>query len=178
MIVNSRSLSRVNKYILVRDATFFVIDFFTGDTASDLGRLQTNQVLRLKGWEGFLLRLAFTKTLRKGVPRFVALTPFPEFDVCPVRWIKNYIAVCDLPDISLSPGYFFRATIRGRDVGLAPFVGSTVNNRLHKHLTGAKLHGGETPNSFRVGLSNTLRLLGCSQDEVTQFIIYILRFTH
>ena len=137
---------------------FFVIDFFTGDRASDLGRLQTNQVFRLKAREGFLLRLTFNKTLRKEVPRSVALTPLPEFDVCPVRWIKYSIAVCDLLYISLSPGYFYRATIRGRDVGPAPFAGSAVNNRLHKHLTGAKLHGDETPQSFRVGLSNTLRM--------------------
>ena len=37
-IVDSQSLSRISQYILVRDATFFVIDFFTGDRASDLGR--------------------------------------------------------------------------------------------------------------------------------------------
>ena len=60
LIVNSRLLSRVNKYILVRDATFSAIDFFPGDRASDLGRLQTNQVLRFKDREGFLLRLTFT----------------------------------------------------------------------------------------------------------------------
>ena len=36
-------LSLVNKYILVMDATFFVVDFFTGDRASDLGRLLANQ---------------------------------------------------------------------------------------------------------------------------------------
>ena len=39
-------LSVVNKNILVRDATFFVVDFFTGDRASDLGRLLANQVFR------------------------------------------------------------------------------------------------------------------------------------
>jgi len=38
-IVESQSLPRISQYILVRDATFFVIDFFTGDRASDLGRL-------------------------------------------------------------------------------------------------------------------------------------------
>lgn len=38
-IINSQSLSRIKKYVLVRDATFFVVDFFTGNRASDLGRL-------------------------------------------------------------------------------------------------------------------------------------------
>jgi hypothetical protein len=31
-------LTRIEKYVLVRDATFFEVDFFTGDRASDLGR--------------------------------------------------------------------------------------------------------------------------------------------
>lgn len=32
LIVNSQSHSKVHKYILVRDAVFFVVDFFTGDS--------------------------------------------------------------------------------------------------------------------------------------------------
>lgn len=34
----------------------------------------------------------------------------------------------------------------------------------------SRLFDGETTHSFRVGLSNTLRLLGCSQQEVTRYI--------
>ena len=49
----SAHLSVVDKYILVRDATFFVVDSFTGDRASDLGRLLANQVFRLKDRKGF-----------------------------------------------------------------------------------------------------------------------------
>ena len=55
-------LSVVDKYILVRDATFFVVNFFTGDRASDLGRLMANQVFRLKDRKGFLLKFTLTKT--------------------------------------------------------------------------------------------------------------------
>ena len=39
---------------------------------------------------------------------------------------------------------------------------------VYKH--GDKLHDGETPHSFRVGLPTTLRLLGCSQQQVAQYI--------
>lgn len=35
--VSQVSLSRAGKYILVRDTSLFVLDFFTGDRASDLG---------------------------------------------------------------------------------------------------------------------------------------------
>ena len=44
----SVSLSSAGKYALVRDATFFIVDFFTGDRVSDLGRLQSCNVFRLK----------------------------------------------------------------------------------------------------------------------------------
>lgn len=47
-IKDSAHLSIADKYILVRDTVFLVVDFFTGDRASDLGRLQSNQVFRLK----------------------------------------------------------------------------------------------------------------------------------
>ena len=55
-------------------------------------------------------------------------------------------------------------------VSQKPFLGSAVNNRLRKHLTGAKLDCGDTPQSFRLGLSNTLNMLGCSQDDLSRYL--------
>ena len=78
--------------------------------------------------------------------------------------------MCDLLKVRLASGFFFRASDRSRDISPRPFVGSAVNNRLRGYLTEAKLHDGETPHSFRVGLSTTLRLLGCSQQQVAQYI--------
>ena len=66
--------------------------------------------------------------------------------------------------------FFFRASDRNKDVDSRPFVGSAVNNRLRRYLVEAKIFDGETPHSFRVGLSNTLQLLGCSQQQVAQYI--------
>lgn len=168
--ISKVSLSAVGKYILVRDATFFVVDFFTGDRASDLGRLQSCNVFKLRDREGYLLKFTLTKTLRKGSPRSFALTKFTHPDVCPVAWIQYYITVCQHLKVPLDQGYFFRATDRYRSVSKNPFMGSAVNNRLRKYLLESKLHSGETPHSFRVGLSNTLRLLGCSQESVAQFL--------
>jgi len=75
-IVASASLSLVSKDILVRDAAVFVVDFFTGERASDLGRLSCNQVFRLRDREGFLIRLSLTKTVCRGSPREFVLVPF------------------------------------------------------------------------------------------------------
>ena len=64
-------------------------------------------------------------------------------------------------------GYFFRVAERNGSVGNIPFTGSAVNNRLRKHLLESK----ETPHGFRAGLSNTLRLLGRSQEDLAQYPI-------
>ena len=169
-IAANASLSLVSKYILVRDAAFFVVDFFTGDRASDLGRLSCNQVFRLRGREGFLIRLSLTKTVRRGSPREFVLVPFRDPDVCPVLWLDYYVRACQALGVSLSGGYFFRASDRGKQVGGRPFLGSAVYNRLRVYLSEAKLCNGETPHSFRVGLSNTLSVLGCSPEEIAQYL--------
>lgn len=45
-------------------------------------------------------------------------------------------------------------------------VPDPLSVQLRGYLVEAKIFDGETPQSFRVGLCNTLRLLGCSQQEV------------
>lgn len=52
-IESTAQLFMIHKYSLVRDAVFFIVNFFTGDRASDLAQLLTNQVFRLKDRKGF-----------------------------------------------------------------------------------------------------------------------------
>ena len=42
----------------------------------------------------------------------------------------------------------FRTTDCRKVVSSRPFLGSAVNNRLRKHLTGAKIDCGETPTAL------------------------------
>lgn len=56
-IENSADLSVIFKYTLVRDAVFFAVNFFTGDRASDLRLLLTNQVFRIKGRKSLFAKL-------------------------------------------------------------------------------------------------------------------------
>ena len=69
LIVGGSELSPLDKYILVRDLTFSVVDFYTGDRASDLGHLQADQVFRLKDRESFLLNFTFGKIIPAGLSR-------------------------------------------------------------------------------------------------------------
>ena len=155
---------------MVRDATFFVVDFFTGDRASDLGRLLASQVFRLKDRKGFLLKFTFTKTFRGDTSCPFVLEPFKGNEVCPVSWIEYYLSVCQLLSIEFAGGHLFRTTDRRKVVSSRPFLGSAVNNRLRKHLTEAKIDCGETPHSFRLGLSNTLNMMGCSPDKISLYV--------
>ena len=141
-------LSVVNKYILMRDATFFVVDFFIGDRASDLGRQLANQVFRLKDRKGFLLKFTLTKTFRGGTSCPFVLEPSTNNEVCPVSLIEYYLSVCHFLSIELAGGYMFRTTDHRKVVSSRPFLGSAVNNRLRKHLTGAKIDCGEPPTAL------------------------------
>ena len=80
--------SPLNKYLLVRNKTFFVIDFYTGDRASDLGRLKADQLFRLRDREGFLLNFTFSKMRRAGQLRPFALLRIPNVPVCPVFLVE------------------------------------------------------------------------------------------
>ena len=48
LIAESSEFSPLNNYLIVRDITFFVVEFYTGDKASNLGGLQVHQVFSLK----------------------------------------------------------------------------------------------------------------------------------
>ena len=76
LITDSSALSPLDKYLVVRDVTFFVVDVYTGDRASDLGRLQADQVFRLKDREGYLLNFTFGKTSCSGQSRHLAVEYF------------------------------------------------------------------------------------------------------
>ena len=84
LIAEGSEFSPLNKYLLVRDVTFFVVDFYTGDRASNLGRLQANEVFCLRDREGFLLNFTFAKTNCAGLSLPFALLRIPNVPVCPV----------------------------------------------------------------------------------------------
>lgn len=98
------------------------------------------------------------------------MEPFHDEGICPVSWLEYYIRVCELLKIDKSNGYFFRTTNRARHIVNRPLSSAAVNNCLCKYLVDANLHGGDTPHSLRVGLSNTLHMLGCSKSEISQYL--------
>ena len=151
-------LSPLIKYLLVRDVTFFVIDFYTGDRASDLGRLKADQLFRLRDREEFLLNFTFSKTRYAGQLHPFALLRIPNVPVCSVSWLNYYIAACGALGVPLLGEYLFRSSEHKKFVSHRPFGGSAVSARLQKYPKAAGINDGETLHSFRVGISYTRRV--------------------
>ena len=53
-----------------------------------------------------------------------------------------------------------------------PLGGSAVSARLRKDLKAAAIDDGETPHSFRMELSYTLKRLGCTPDQIAQYVAW------
>ena len=120
---------------------------------------------QIKGSGRVFNKIVSNKNSTQGSAREFVFVPFRDPDVCPVLWLDYYVRVCQALGVSLSGGYFFRASDRGKQVGGRPFLGSAVYNRLRVCLSEAKLG-----NSFRVRLSNTLSVLGCSPEEIALYL--------
>jgi len=128
LIAKGSVLSPLDKYLLVRDVTFFVVDFYTGDRASDLGRLKAAQPFRLRDREGYL-NFTVSKTRRAGQLRPFAMLRIPNVPVCPVFWLNYYIAACGALGVPLLREYLFRSSESTKFVSHRPFGGSAVSAR-------------------------------------------------
>ena len=109
LIAEGSVLPPLNKDLLVRDVTLFVIDFYTDDRASDLGRLKADQLFPLRDREGFL-NFTFSKTRRAGQSHPFALLRLPDVPVCQVFLLNYYIATCGALGVPLLGEYLFRSS--------------------------------------------------------------------
>ena len=165
------SISPLERYIVSRDLAFFCLDFYSGDRASDLGRVYTKDVLLLPDKQGLLFHHKFGKTVRGKDSNVFAVKTCPHDSmVCPIINLTTYVKLADLMNVNLREGFWFRATDPKARVSSKPFVASTVTNRLRLHLTALNIDKGETMHSFRSGCSITLSLLGASDDQVARHV--------
>ena len=170
LIADGSALFPLNRYLLVRDVTFFVTDFFTRDRASDLGSLNADQLFRLKDMEGLHLNFTFSKMRHAGQSRPFALLRIPNVPVCPAFWLNYYIAACGALGAPLPGEYLFRSSEHKKFVSHRPFAGPAVSAGLQKYLTAAGINDGDTPHSFLVGISYTLKGLGCIPEQIAQYV--------
>ena len=166
----ARDHTSTSRYLFARDLAFFSVDFYSGDRASDLGRVKTKEILSLPAKEGLLFRHTFGNTLRGSDVHAFAVRPCADLVVYPVNNLFLYVHLSDAMGINLRTGYLFRVVNNKGQIMPDAFQGSAVGNRLKKHLTTLKISDGETMHSFRAGCSITLSLLGASDDDVAQHV--------
>ena len=170
LIAKGSVLCPLNRYLLVRDIIFFVIDFYNGDRASDLGSLKADQLFFLKDREGFLLDFMFIKPRCAGQFCPFALLRIPNVPVCLVFWWNYYIVACGALGVPLHGEYLFRSLEHKKFLSHCPFGGSAVFAWFQKYLKAAGINDRETPHSFWVGISYTLEGLGCTLEQIAQYV--------
>lgn len=157
------NISPSERYIYALDLAFFSLDFVSGDRASDLGRINTVDVLKHPDGSSLLFHQRVSKTLRGKTSRAFAVKQTDNPAICPVRNLQFFVELCNSMRLDLSAGFLFRV-ING------PLLASTVQARLVKYLSSLEINDGETVHGFRSGTSILLRLLGLSREDVAEHI--------
>ena len=157
------NISPSERYIYALDLAFFSLDFVSGDRASDLGRINTVDVLKHPDGSSLLFHQRVSKTLRGKTSRAFAVKQTDNPAICPVRNLQFFVELCNSMRLDLSAGFLFRV-ING------PLLASTVQARLVKYLSSLEINDDETVHGFRSGTSILLRLLGLSREDVAEHI--------
>jgi len=81
------SVSPSGLFILARDQAFFKTLFFSANRGSDLGCVQTAEILRFPQGDGFLLNHVWGKTLRDGSSNVFGIRRHSNPQLSPVKAI-------------------------------------------------------------------------------------------
>ncbi|CAG2199808.1 unnamed protein product [Mytilus edulis] len=169
--MSNKKLAIFQKYILIRDKTFFNILSFTGDRAGDLGSVLTDQVRWLPGEEGVIISMMKGKTIDISDPRVVIIYNSVNTEFCPVTVLREYIDFCKVSKLEIVGGFLFRPLAPScMALSDVPFTSAAANARLKSHLTDLNIWEGETPHSTRSGCALTLTWLGLNSECIKSHV--------
>ena len=158
-----------NRFALERDLAFFLVQWFSGDRAGDLGNSLGKEVTRLE-CGSLLFNHTIGKTIRQSDGDLVVVPAIPEEpDLCPVRAVDAYVRFCRENGLDVVNGYLFRPLEprARRSVLSTPFSSSSATKRLRLYLRDAPFDSSSlTAHGFRAGCAITLLLLDCSPEDV------------
>eukprot|EP00794_Sanderia_malayensis_P006723 gene6723-biopygen5497 len=157
-------------YALIRDLAFFSIDFFSGNRASDLGSVKSMDVMISPDRSHVVFNQVVGKTLRGNGRHVFSVRRLERSSICPVANLELYLHLVRLMTIDLGSGFLFRPLDARGHITTLSFTGSTVANRLKKHMQDLSIFEGETAHGLRSGCSITLALLGVPTSEIADFI--------
>jgi integrase len=170
-------LKPAERFVYCRDRAFFLLQFFAGDRASDLGKVLAQEVRRLPGDGGLVFNHTVGKTLSNGRVNTFAIQRTVDAGVCPVRALESYVSEAGQMGVNLSLGYLFRPVGKSRAAVLEECLSySVVYERLKFYLRAVGLDEGETPHSLRRGCAITLSLSGAA-DQAERVMGHVGWFT-
>lgn len=148
------------RFVFLRDQALFKFMFFSGDRASDVGRMLTQEIKSLPNNQGFLVKHTWGKTFRVDRANVFSIHRCENQLVCPISGLEQYIAGAQQMDVDLRFGYLFRPVGQQQRVLEAGLSYEAVYDRLKTYLCLLGIHQGETPHGLRGGCAITMALLG------------------
>ena len=154
------------KFLLLRDWAFFLVQWFSGDRAGDLGRALAKEVVRLEGGS-LLFHHTVGKTIRSADGQLLVV-PRVDSDssLCPVAAFDRYTSACADVGLDLRLGYLFPPTASPRHDSIRnmPLSSTAATKRLRLYLPDEDL----TSHGSRAGAAITLLMLGASKEAVME----------
>ena len=155
-----------DRFMLLRDRCFFLVQWFSGDRAGDLGNSLGKEVVRLE-CGSLLFNHTVGKQIRQSDGHLLVVPPVPECsDLCPVTAFDAYTAACITERVDLKAGFLFPPTLKPLHLAIrnAPFSSAAATKRLRVYLPDEGL----TAHGSRAGCAITLSMLGASLETVME----------
>lgn len=159
------------KFLLLRDRAYFSLLCHSGDRASDLGLVKSERIFDLPRSQGIFISETAGKTASLNSPKSYIVMISKDQDICPVKFLKQYIEFSSNIGIDLRNGYIFKVRDnKSKLIVDKPVSSSSMSERLKTHLMSISMYQGESGHSMRRGCAITLKMLGVTDASINQHI--------
>ncbi len=158
--LQAQDLTSRKCFQLLRDKAFFTMQFFSAGRCSDLCKTLVQELRRLPGEEGLVLRQTCGKTLSQGQYDYTFFRSMRDTELCPVAHVQAYVGGATAMGVDLATGYLFRPVTESGIVLEDPLQYQDVYDQLRRYLKKLCLWEGETPHGIRGGAAVTFLLTG------------------
>ena len=165
--LSSKDLSVREKFLILRDRAFFLLQFYTASRGGDLTKLLLQEIRRLDDDSGLVIRETYGKMRAE---HFVTVKKCAVSEVCPVFALQEYLNGARSMGINIDDGYVFRNTNSKGHVLDSHLSQPSVNKRLALYLNMLGIFEGETTHSLRGGCAVVLKNCHKLDQESSEYV--------
>ncbi len=140
--LSCEDISLKKRFVYLRDRAFLLVPFFTGDPCGDLSGILMQEMRKLRGEEGLVIRQTLGKTLREGCAQTLFIMRNADDVICPVRAVESYMTGVRDMGIQLDTGYVFRQFTNQGYILETPVAYQEMYNHFKTYLNKLHLWGG------------------------------------